>query len=147
MIAGLPNLRVRVDRDAIARYGINVADVLDAVEADLDALDSRLASAAEAITDDPLVFSHPVYQYLIARYNLNGRQVHWEPDVEPDAKMWSELGHLLDHHGAEWMIWEGEPGGRGDWQRKWYGIRGFFEWLESRRLARRNFDPPEPASR
>lgn len=33
MIAGLPNLRVRVDREAIARYGINVADVLDAVEA------------------------------------------------------------------------------------------------------------------
>jgi len=29
-------------------------------------------------------------------------------------------------------IWEGEPGGREDWRRRWYGIRGFFEWLESR---------------
>ncbi|MFW2389262.1 MAG: efflux RND transporter permease subunit [Polyangiales bacterium] len=31
--AGLPVLRVRVDRDRIARYGINVSDVLDAVAA------------------------------------------------------------------------------------------------------------------
>ena len=32
-IAGLPNVRIRVDRKAIARYGINVVDVLSAVEA------------------------------------------------------------------------------------------------------------------
>ncbi|MHB8972715.1 MAG: efflux RND transporter permease subunit [Pirellulaceae bacterium] len=32
-IAGLPNVRIRVDRKAIARYGINAADVLSAVEA------------------------------------------------------------------------------------------------------------------
>ncbi len=32
-IAGLPNLRIRVNRKAIARYGINAADVLSAVEA------------------------------------------------------------------------------------------------------------------
>lgn len=32
-IAGLPNVRIRVDRKAIARYGINAADVLGAVEA------------------------------------------------------------------------------------------------------------------
>ncbi|MGE0452416.1 MAG: excinuclease ABC subunit UvrA [Vicinamibacteria bacterium] len=30
------------------------------------------------------------------------------------------------------LVWEGEPGGRRDWKRKWYGIAGFFEWLESR---------------
>jgi len=32
-VAGLPNLRIRVNRKAIARYGINAADVLSAVEA------------------------------------------------------------------------------------------------------------------
>jgi excinuclease ABC subunit A len=30
------------------------------------------------------------------------------------------------------LVWDGEPGGRQSWQRKWYGIRGFFDWLESR---------------
>ena len=30
------------------------------------------------------------------------------------------------------LVWEGEPGGREGWRRKWYGVTGFFEWLESR---------------
>ena len=30
------------------------------------------------------------------------------------------------------FVWEGEPGGRESWKRKWYGVTGFFEWLESR---------------
>jgi excinuclease ABC subunit A len=30
------------------------------------------------------------------------------------------------------LVWDGEPGGRENWQRLWYGIRGFFDWLESR---------------
>lgn len=30
------------------------------------------------------------------------------------------------------IVWEGEPGGREDWKRRWYGVEGFFEWLESR---------------
>ena len=33
MLGGLPFLRIKVDRDRIARYGINAADVLDAVAA------------------------------------------------------------------------------------------------------------------
>ena len=82
---------------------------LTALGADLSALDARLAAAADAIGDEPLLFSHPVYQYFINRYSLNGHQVHWEPDVEPDGKMWSELEHIVHHDGAEWMLWEGEP--------------------------------------
>jgi excinuclease ABC subunit A len=30
------------------------------------------------------------------------------------------------------LVWEGEPGGREGWRRKWYGVTGFFEWLEGR---------------
>jgi excinuclease ABC subunit A len=30
------------------------------------------------------------------------------------------------------LVWEGEPGGRQSWQKKWYGVTGFFQWLESR---------------
>jgi zinc transport system substrate-binding protein len=74
--------------------------------ADLSGLDQRLAAAAESIGDAPLLFSHPVYQYLIAHYGLNGKSVHWEPDQAPDL---DALRHLLEHHAAGWMIWEGEP--------------------------------------
>src|SRR3989442_13366916 len=30
------------------------------------------------------------------------------------------------------LIWEGEPGGRKQWRTRWYGIGGFFEWLQSK---------------
>ena len=30
------------------------------------------------------------------------------------------------------LVWDGEPGGREGWRRKWYGVTGFFEWLEGR---------------
>ena len=80
-----------------------------ALEAELMGLDERFAAAAATLGDEPLLFSHPVYQYLIHRYGLNGRQLHWEPDQAPDRRMWSELEHLVDHHAARWMLWEGEP--------------------------------------
>ena len=34
--------------------------------------------------------------------------------------------------GARRFIEEGEPGWSGDWQNEWYGIRHFFEWLETK---------------
>ena len=33
---------------------------------------------------------------------------------------------------AQRLVWEGEPGGRQSWQKKWYGVDGFFQWLETR---------------
>jgi len=40
---------------------------------------------------------------------------------------WGELPEETRH-----LIWEGEPGGREHWRTRWYGIHGFFEWLESK---------------
>jgi len=72
-------------------------------------LDGRLSMATEIVGDEPLVFSHPVYQYLIRRYELNGVEVHWEPDETPDGHAWDHLEQELESHPAEWMLWEGEP--------------------------------------
>ncbi len=80
-----------------------------ALESDLRALDRRLAAATLSIGDAPLVFSHPVYQYLIRRYELNAVEVHWEPDQAPDGPAWTGLEDLLTGHPAQWMLWEGEP--------------------------------------
>jgi zinc transport system substrate-binding protein len=55
------------------------------------------------------VFSHPVYQYFIRRYGLNGLEVHWEPEEAPTPEQWQELGRLLARHPARWMVWEGTP--------------------------------------
>jgi len=72
-------------------------------------IDGRLAAAAKALGDEPLLFSHPVYQYLINRYGLNAVEVHWEPDQAPDGHAWEHLRELLQSHPAKWMLWEGEP--------------------------------------
>ena len=78
----------------------------DALAADLDALDRRLQAVADRLGDEPLLFSHPVYQYLTRRYGLNALSLHWEPDRALDL---DELARVLDEHPARWMIWEGEP--------------------------------------
>jgi zinc transport system substrate-binding protein len=88
--------------DGEATFGQGFAGIV----AELSQLDQRMAAAATAIGDTPLLFSHPVYQYLEGRYNLNGTSVHWEPDQAPDL---DELRHLIEHDGADWMVWEGEP--------------------------------------
>jgi zinc transport system substrate-binding protein len=59
--------------------------------------------------EQPLVVSHPVYQYLTRRHGLNVKSVHWEPDEVPNNDMWKELTEILASHPAKWMIWEGPP--------------------------------------
>ncbi len=75
------------------------------LEADLEALHGRLLGVAERIGDQPLVFSHPVYQYLERAYDLNGQSVHWEPGEFPSEAQWRKLA---GQEGST-MIWEGPP--------------------------------------
>jgi len=79
------------------------------LEQQLGELDQSLAQAFAALGEQPIIFSHPVYQYLQGRYGINGRSVHWEPDVEPGTRDWIELGNLLREFPATLMIWEGQP--------------------------------------
>lgn len=75
----------------------------------LETLEKSLHNTFENVGDQPLIFSHPVYQYLAARYGLNGVSVHWEPGEEPGTTMWVEFGRILQEHPARLMIWEDEP--------------------------------------
>ncbi len=79
------------------------------LEAELLELDRQLID----LTDEPssllLLASHPVYQYLARRYQLNLQSVTWEPDAVPDSSQWQTLKNLRADHAASWMIWEAEP--------------------------------------
>lgn len=79
------------------------------LEEKLLALDQSLESAFSKLDGQPIVFSHPVFQYLQHRYGLNGQSVHWEPDTEPGVKEWVDFQNLLREHPAKLMIWEGQP--------------------------------------
>ena len=78
---------------------------------DLIALDRDIKAVVSKHPSKPLIVSHPVYDYFAARYGLNIKSVHWEPDEMPGAEQWLELKKLLKEHPAKWMIWEGEPMG------------------------------------
>jgi len=91
--------------DAAADFSARLADL----EEDLRLLDRELAAATREIEAQPLLFSHPVYQYLEHRYGLNARSLEWEPNQAPSAAQWRELEALLTQHSAQLMVWEAEP--------------------------------------
>ena len=91
--------------DKIAELNRNFEGLKD----DLHALDARLQSITKGQTEQPLLASHPVYQYLARRYQLNLKSVEWEPDEPPSEGEWSKLDDLLEEHPAKWMIWEARP--------------------------------------
>lgn len=76
---------------------------------ELMALDTRLAEIFAKLDGRPVLFSHPVYQYLQRRYGINGESVHWEPDQEPTTSAWIAMQQIRATHPATIMIWEDEP--------------------------------------
>lgn len=79
------------------------------LQQDLQALDEQLGAAFDAYKGQPLLFSHPVYQYVIRRYAIMGHELHWEPDRMPGPEEWRAFDKLLDEFPARWMLWEGAP--------------------------------------
>jgi zinc transport system substrate-binding protein len=75
----------------------------------LQSLDRDLQQAFQALDGEALIFSHPVYQYLQARYGLNGLSLHWEPEELPGTRAWIDLHEILGRHPATLMIWEDDP--------------------------------------
>ena len=85
------NTRLRVVEDTLANW------------------DVQLDAASKALAGRPVLYSHPVYQYLQRRYSLNGIALHWEPDQAPAPQDWLELERLLQQHPATIMLWEAPP--------------------------------------
>ncbi|MFW2404499.1 MAG: metal ABC transporter substrate-binding protein [Gammaproteobacteria bacterium] len=96
-------IRLRSDREAefMAAY--------DRLAADLAGFDDGYSASFAMLGGQPMIFSHPVYQYLTRRYGLNARSMHWEPDVPPSTADIEALQTLLRSHPAKIMIWESDP--------------------------------------
>ena len=87
------------------KYGHNMS----VLKQELMELDGKLSEVFAQLQDRPILFSHPVYQYLQRRYDINGQSVHWEPDEEPTTPDWIDLQQRRASHRATIMIWEDEP--------------------------------------
>lgn len=103
--AAVTDALVRLRPESESAFRLRLA----ALVADLDSLDDRLAAAAGPLADTPLLFSHPIYEYLIGRFELDARSLDWEPDEPPSARQWRELEAVTREHPARWLLWEAEP--------------------------------------
>ena len=99
--------------DALSRKKPHLREIFQnnfqPLERDLLALDQDLQLIAAKNRSQPLMASHPVYDYFSRRYGLNIRSLHWEPDEVPSSEQIMELRKIRKDHPAKWMIWEGEP--------------------------------------
>lgn len=106
-------LQAKSARDGIARLRPGDAKTFDAhhdvLVAELHALDDRMLAVGKRMNNQPVVASHPVYQYWARRYGINLKSVLWEPAEVPTGQQMDELKTLLATHPARWMVWEGEP--------------------------------------
>ena len=80
-----------------------------ALKQNLLVIDADLKTLVSKDPSQPLLVSHPVYDYFKRRYDLSIESVHWEPDEEPNYDQVMELQQILKNHPARWMIWEGKP--------------------------------------
>jgi len=79
------------------------------LEQELLNIDQKLQDILLKYDGQPLLASHPVYQYLARRYDINLESVLWEPDVIPDENEWQNFELILKVHPARYMLWEAEP--------------------------------------
>jgi zinc transport system substrate-binding protein len=80
-----------------------------ALQKDLADLDATLAAVSSHLGKEPLLGSHPVYQYTARRYGWDLQSVHWEPDEMPSEAEWQKLAGMHEKHPAKLMIWEEAP--------------------------------------
>ena len=81
----------------------------EALRDELMALDAKLQKLVSSKPEQPMLVSHPVYQYLARRYLLHLEAVQWEPDVVPGEAEWRKLRYVTEGFPAQWMMWEKQP--------------------------------------
>lgn len=98
---------VLIERMPEAKDGVSAG--FETLERDLLDLDQRLRVVGRALVEQPLLASHPVYQYLAEAYGLAIQSLHLEPDQNLNDEDWKGVDAMLRQHPAKWMLWEATP--------------------------------------
>lgn len=91
--------------DQKERFGDNFIRL----KSELNLLDQELENLFSKNPDLHLIVSHPVYEYLAKRYNLNFKSVMWEPHQPITESQWNDLLPLVENSSTSVMMWEDEP--------------------------------------
>jgi len=79
------------------------------LERQLMDLDRRMRALSLKNPEGILWTSHPVYQYMARRYQINVQSVMWEPDKALTKQALDELKKGLREYPSQYMLWEAEP--------------------------------------
>jgi len=80
-----------------------------ALAKDLDALDEKLKAYQAADKNQPLLASHPAYNYLARRYGWNIKNLDLDPEAMPSDEAFLGIKEVLKRHPAKYLIWETYP--------------------------------------
>ncbi len=103
--AAITNALIRTAPEGEAEFTRN----LDALTADLEALDVTARRIGESAEDLPIVTSHPRYQYFGRAYGLTLDAVEWDVAEPPGPAQWQALEALVARLEAKVFVWEGVP--------------------------------------
>ena len=103
ILAGL----FRVLPDGEARQRVQAR--LDALHADLDALDARFREVTKDYDGHAIYASHPAYNYIAKRYDWKVVSLDLDPEEMPSAEVFAEIKAQLAATPARHILWEGNP--------------------------------------
>ncbi len=78
-----------------------------ALAKDLDALDAKLKELS--FGKQPLLASHPAFNYLARRYDWNIKSLDLDPEKMPSDRVIQGIQEILTNHTAKYVLWEAAP--------------------------------------
>lgn len=109
------NARMQADeiRKALARLAPDrarlFADNDSQLAADLFGLHVKLSELTKAYKGQPILCSHPAYNYIARRYKWNVRNEDLDPETMPPDKQLAAIRKTLEQHPAKFILWESAP--------------------------------------
>ena len=76
---------------------------------DLDMLNKQLKAYQAEYKNQPVLASHPAYNYIAKRYGWNIVNLDLDPEEMPSDKAIQEIKTTLEKHPAKYLIWEAYP--------------------------------------
>ena len=79
------------------------------LEGILLSLDKKISDLTANYQNQPILCSHPAYNYLARRYNWNIKNLDLDPESDLTNKQINEIKNIMKTHKAKYLIWESKP--------------------------------------
>jgi zinc transport system substrate-binding protein len=80
-----------------------------ALAKDLDAFDAKLRSYTKTYKNEPILASHPAYNYVARRYGWNVKNLDLDPEEVPSDETFNGIKEMLKSFPAKYLLWEAYP--------------------------------------